>query len=258
MIRYRDCVSSLETIDAKQARQVQLWLGELGASLSDVFGADRILWVEGPTEEHCFPMLLEQVANVRLRGTVIQGVRNTGDFDGRHAELVIDLYSKVSQAGSLVPAAVGFLFDDEGRTDQQKLELQSRANGVPVKFTGRRMYENYVLNADAIAAVANSTEDFAGPAVTVEQVQEWIETNRGRFAPPDSAPNPSNGRSWIDEVHAGKLLKALFSEMSDRRVNYRKPEHSVALTRWLIANKPSELAEIAALVESVLQPVSQS
>jgi len=63
--------SMMNSQDIKEQRSL---LAELGVSLSDVFGADSILWVEGPTEERCFPLILEKVAKKPLRGTQIMAL----------------------------------------------------------------------------------------------------------------------------------------------------------------------------------------
>ena len=54
-------------------------------------------------------------------------------------------------------------------------------------------------------------------------------------------------------MHAGKLLKALFAEMSDSKVNYDKMEHSVAITDWLIENSPEDLVELADMLSGIFE-----
>jgi hypothetical protein len=68
-------------------------------SLSDVFGADSILWVEGPTEEQCFPLILSKVAPKLLTGTKIVSIKNTGDLLRKKvhfADVMFDLYKRIS------------------------------------------------------------------------------------------------------------------------------------------------------------------
>jgi predicted ATP-binding protein involved in virulence len=56
-LRYEDGETQASTMNARDIREQRSLLAELGVSLSDVFGADSILWVEGPTEEQCFPLI---------------------------------------------------------------------------------------------------------------------------------------------------------------------------------------------------------
>jgi len=80
--------------DIKERRSL---LAELRVSLSDVFGAGSILWVEEPTEEQCFPLILSKVAPKLLTGTKIVSIKNTGDLLGKKAHFVdvmFDLYQR--------------------------------------------------------------------------------------------------------------------------------------------------------------------
>jgi hypothetical protein len=246
MLKVVGSETTLETLDPKKISDLRVYMAEMGASLGDVFGADNVLWVEGATEEFCFPMLLEFVAKESLRGTVIVGVKNTGDFNGRHRRVVVDIHRRISGSGSLVPPAVGFLFDDDGKSEQEKKELQSES-GNSITFTKRRMYESYLLNPEAIAAVANSIEGFRDVPLTGDEVKKWLEERENR----DNTPSGSEdrpGRPWIERVRANSVLENLFSTLSEKRVVYRKPEHSIKLTQWLIEHNPESLREIADIV----------
>jgi len=89
-------------------------------------------------------------------GKVVKAVIATGDFEGQHAEKFLEIYNRLSGAQSLIPPAVAFLFDDEGRTETEKKILERLGKDL-VRFTKRRMYENYLLDTQAIAAVLNTT-----------------------------------------------------------------------------------------------------
>src|SRR5439155_11899920 len=117
---------------------------DVGARLSDVFGADAILWVEGLTEELCFP----KIAQRPLLGTAIVGVMHTADFDPRRSEATVQLYQRLSGGRGLLPPAVGFIFDREGRSDGEREDLERYGS---VSFLPRRMYENYLLNPTGVA-----------------------------------------------------------------------------------------------------------
>ena len=48
-----------------------MYLAEIGKRLSDVFGAENILWVEGQTEEQCYPLIITGVLNLSLIGMFV-------------------------------------------------------------------------------------------------------------------------------------------------------------------------------------------
>jgi AAA15 family ATPase/GTPase len=87
-------------------------LGDVGASLSDVFGAENILWVEGPTEVECFQEIIDKRCQSNLLGTALQAVIHTGDFETKEkktAELIHKIYDQLSKSTALIPPAIGFL-----------------------------------------------------------------------------------------------------------------------------------------------------
>jgi predicted ATP-dependent endonuclease of OLD family len=71
-LQYEDCETKASLIDSRETAEQRSLLAEIGVRLSDVFGADNILWVEGPTEERCLPLILNNLAKKPLRGTQIQ------------------------------------------------------------------------------------------------------------------------------------------------------------------------------------------
>ena len=245
----QDGKTRVETLDASEAQNLRLVLADVGARLSDVFGADAILWVEGPTEEVCFPKVLERLTSQQLRGTAIVGVMHTADFDARRSEATVELYRRLSAGRGLLPPAVGFLFDREGRTDQDRENLTRRRN---VFFLPRRMYENYLLNPDAVAAVASGIKGFRQDPLTPGQVQAWLDQHRSDrryFAP---LPIETDQDRWKSDVRGATLLTDLFSELSETRVRYDKVRDGVALTEWLLTNAPEDLREVAQKIEQTL------
>jgi len=242
--------STCELLDTAEVDEQRRCLAEIGAKPSDVFGADNILWVEGPTEEECFPLILEKIGQRSLMGTLIRGVKQTGDLEGRRARIVFDIYDRLSQRGTLLPPAIGFLFDSETRTEEEKKELKKRSSN-PVDFLPRRMYENYLLHPAAIARIANGLENFRNEPVTDDEVKALIEQkqeNSEYFKP----LKVGNEEDWITRIHGALVLDDIFKELSEQRYCYEKTAHAVALTEWLIENAPEGLDEVTKLIEEIL------
>lgn len=202
--------------------------------------------MEGPTEETSFPRIFEKLAKPKQRRAVVfKGLLHTGDIDGRDADKLLQIYAKLSGADAPFPPAIGFILDSETRSQQQKDDLTKRSTILesPMRFLPRRMFENYLLNSAAIAAVLSSVEGF-DRTVSAEQVYVWLKARKAE----DRTQN-----NWENTVHAGNLLKALFSDLSGQTVEYRKTEHSVAIADWLLENEPPSLQEIADLVHVAMQ-----
>ena len=117
-LQYQDCETTASVINPKEIESQNEILAELGVRLSDVFGADSILWVEGQTEEICFPLILEKVARTTLMGIKILSVNSTDALlDGKRSDLVFDIYQKLTTGATLFPPAIGFIFDRESKTE---------------------------------------------------------------------------------------------------------------------------------------------
>ncbi|MEG4281147.1 AAA family ATPase [Microcoleus sp. MON1_C1] len=260
-LRYEDGKTQASMMNAKDIKEQRSLLAELGVSLSDVFGADSILWVEGPTEELCFPLVLSKLEPKLLTGTKIVSIKNTGDLLGKKAHFVdvmFDLYQRLSGGNNLYPPAVGFVFDRENRTKQDLADLQKRSSEA-VHFLERCMYENYLLHPDAIAAVLNQDDAGREHALTSEAVREGLESNKDKLKEKkdcfskDATPEELSNPQYVDKnINAAKLLDLLFAELSFARVKFRKTKHSIMLTEWLLENNPEHFAELAQFLRGIL------
>jgi hypothetical protein len=246
--------SVVDELDVSETRDQARFLREVGASLSDVFGADNVLWVEGATEEECFPLILSEVAGRPLLGTKIVGVLSTGNLEGKRSRDAYRIYQRLTEAGGLVPPAVGFIFDREERDKIQRDDLERESGGL-VAFTSRRMFENYLLNPRAIAHVASHTEGFSEDGdVSLGDIEGWIEEHRwdDKYFDPLVEELPRTHHFWLAEVDGAQVLKDLFASLSESRVAYDKVLHGVELTRWLCDNAPEDLEELASLIKDRL------
>lgn len=237
MLKYtEDCETKVFTMDSKDTRELRYLLDEVGVRLSDVFGMDKILWVEGPTEEKCYPQIITKILNKSLRGIQILAVKNTGDLEGKRAHIIFDVYDKLSGSQNIFPPAIGFVFDKEERTEQQMEDLRKRSSN-PVEFLPCRMYENYLLDSDAIASVINELDQGQEKVITVSDVDAILEECK--------KANCKKGSSDGSLIDGANTLKDIFLKLTESRVEFSKTRDSVKLTEWLIANKRESLKEIS-------------
>jgi len=190
-----------------------------------------------------------------LLGTKILGVVQTGDFEGKHTDTILEIYRRLSEGRGLLPPAIGFIFDREDRDKGTRKDLERRSDGKVV-FTKRRMYENYLLNPHAIAAVASEIERFSeGGDVEPEDINRWLEQHRWdrRYLGKEVEENSQTEETWLSDVHGAKVLNDMFQELSEARVLYDKVVHGTALTRWLCDNAPDDLRGLAGLIEDRLE-----
>lgn len=254
LVQKEGAKSQIEIIDPTEIDKQKLFLNEVGARLSDVFGSDNILWVEGRTEELCFPLILSEVARQPTLGTSIVGVIQTGDLEGKDSKRIFEIYDRLSQGRGILPPAIGFIFDQEGRSKDEQNDIRKRSKGK-VSFLPRRMYENYLLNLNAIAEVIAGIENFRETPIRVEKIAEWLGLHKWdkKYFKQVIDEKERNELLWFEQVDGANLLNDLFKELSDNRVIYDKIEYGVPLTNWLIKNAPADLQELADFIVSVLE-----
>jgi hypothetical protein len=240
-----------KSIDGRDTEQLSVCLDEVGARLSDVFGADYILWVEGATERDCFPKILERLRPQRLNGTEFVPVLNPDEILSENADRVIRIYQRLSKGRGLLPPAVGFIFDRECRKDKEIADLKRYADRT-VKFIGRRMYENYLLNPEAIATIIHNLTGMSEGQVSGSKIQKWIdkEVRKSEYY----CPKSTEREPWVKFVDGASLLDRLFAHFSQAKLSYkaRKVEYGVKLTEWLLDNDSADFEEIAQIIQSLL------
>jgi hypothetical protein len=265
-LRYEDCETKASVMNSEDVKEQRSLLAELGVGLSDIFGADNILWVEGETEEICLPVIIEKVLKKSLIGTTIIKVRTTGELLQQKkknlTEIIFDIYDQLSKGKSLIPPALGFVFDSEGKPKSFQEDIKRKSRNR-VKFLERRMYENYLLHAAAITGVLNDTfnkyEALQDKTITVTEVQEWLDKKKEEgYLDKGKVRKEISEDKWLGEVDGYNLLKELFEEFSANEdgvtlVPFRKTKHSVEITKWLVENEPNHLAEVTQLLKDVLE-----
>ncbi|MBE9126567.1 MULTISPECIES: AAA family ATPase [unclassified Coleofasciculus] len=255
-LRYEAGETKTEVMNPDDIKEQRSLLADLGIRLSDIFGVDDILWVEGETEELCFPRILEELATNHLRGTQILKVRKTGDFEkkpAKAADAIFYIYDRLSSRVSLFPEQMRFVFDRENKSEEEIKRLEKERPNL--FFLPRCMYENYLLHPKAIATLINQYDKSRDKCLTEEDVQQWIEDKQQNrsYLPQGVDKNSLSEDEWLCKVHGANLLKRLFAEFSETRVEFRKTTHSPELTDWLLEHEPHYLAELTKFLQEVLE-----
>ncbi|MCF2146149.1 AAA family ATPase [Desmonostoc muscorum LEGE 12446] len=243
-LQYQDCETTASVINTKDIESQNEILAELGVRLSDVFGADNILWVEGQTEEKCFPLVLEKIASIPLMGIKILSVNSTDALlDGKRSDLVFDIYKKLTTGATLFPPAIGFIFDRENKTEAKIQELEKRG----ANFLRLPMYENYLLDPEPISMVINEEARWLETPISITQVQEYLDKIKQEksYLLQGVKREQVSDNNWLYKIHGAKILESMFQELCENKLEFRKTKHSYKLTEWLVENKPDFLSELA-------------
>ena len=244
--------SNITLIDPKVQADLEFALRTVGARLSDVFGMDNIIWVEGQTDEVCFPLILH-AHGVPLFGTKILRLAHSGDFtDKKHGVTSVKLYRRLSASEALLPPALAFVFDADLESD---LEQVKAVFGKQVRFLCRQNYESYLTDASAITHVLKEDDPDHVDVYTQNGIQAWIDQNHenGEYYP----KKPFDADKWIYCIDGAKFLKNLFQQLTETRVAYDKISHTPRLTRIILDQENDHFQEIVDLITGILEKDNQ-
>ena len=235
LLEHDGCQTTVKQTSGNELYKFQAGLVDLGIRLTDLHGCDKVLWVEGETEEAIFPLLLRHFFPELAQGIAVLPLHATGDFEAKKYEpkKVAEIYKKLSQGSFLAPPMVAIALDKERRSSSEVKQVEIDCTGI-VYFLPRTMLEDYLLNAEAIATVL-SQELVRDVAQT--DVENALKEAMG------SGSCLLNPKSKSDKtIHAAKVLKSVFESVGT--VAYRKTAHGPKIAEWLLANKPEDFQEL--------------
>jgi len=230
---------------AEQVNEIKLFalrgkLADLGIRITDLHSRDRVLWVEGQTEELLMPDLLRYACPEVAASTAVLRVERTGTFSrkGVDPSEVASLYVRLSTSSALVPPMVCILLDAEERpqAERDRMTADSRDS---LRFLPRRMLECYVLDAEAIAAQLTAL----GCTTSATIVEQALTDHLG------TGPAPAN----LVDVDGAKVLKDLFCSLSSSTIEFRKTRDVPSLVAWIIRHKPEQLTELRSFLRGLFE-----
>ena len=211
--------SSIERLDLTEVGKFREVAEHLGVSMADVFAAERIIWVEGPTEELCFPYLYQRLIGPLPPGTIVTSVASTGDFNTRKRDpaIVYEVYNRLSTATATLVVSVAFSFDSEKLTDPEKADMQCKAKGL-LHFLPRRHLECYLVDPVAIAALIVSKDPASAETVTPGAVEHALQAAAAEH--PLHVPEWNSDitdTNWLARVDAANLIARVCGTLSQQR-----------------------------------------
>lgn len=219
-------------------------LDSVGARLSDVFGFDRVVWCEGPSDASCLRLVAEKLLS-ELSGTAIVPVHSTGSFEKARIEETIDVYKQLSSASALIPPAVGFLFDAEDRTEGQRADAVRRRD-VRIRFLNRRMIENYLLDETAILDMLQTIAGDLVGELSAVKISKWLEENTAspKYAFREITPERLRENPVV-LTHGKRLLNDLVTHFTDGAHTFINTRDVPVLTKAVLERDVRLLADLA-------------
>lgn len=214
-------------------------LSDLGIRMTDLHAKDRVLWVEGQTEEIVFPALLRAFCPELSAGTNILRVTHASTFESKKMPIgeVAKTYERLSQT-SFAPPMVAIVLDRESRKPNEIENITKEYNKL-LQFLPFKMIENFVLHPDAISAVLNSNQISTTTGAVQDQLSKVTDGN------------PS-------EADGAKILKEVFANLSEARLEFRKTTHTPELFEWVIENDPGHLSDLKNFIQGLFAEYTAS
>jgi hypothetical protein len=249
-VRRDDLVSEVSELRLQTADDARRIAGLLGFSMLDVFGNDRIIWVEGPTEELVFPLILDAFDEPLRPEIGVCAVGNASSFSASRTrrDEIISIYENAGKRLAPLLQGMAFGLDRERLSDDAVKKLQSSRRKL--RFLPRRCLENYFLKPSSIARVLQDLGESVGqPEVETKIVALASAREYGAHR---EWKGDLNGTSWLRIVDAPKLLARLFSDLSGNRHEFRKTRDTVALARDVLAHDKESLREIFEFIANLV------
>lgn len=250
--------SNVQRLDLEQIAAFREVAEHLGVSMADVFAADRVIWVEGPTEELCFPLVYQQATGQPLpRGTIFTSVLATGDFlvKRRDKELVYKIYQRLSRVAVPLTVSVAFSFDSENLSENEKERMIQDSKGA-MYFLPRRMIECYLVNAEAIASFINQRESEAArvnAALVDAKLMELAGSEKFLIS---EWKGTLEDEPWLAKIDAANLIADACAQISDQRVIFNKKDDTLALLQIVQTVNSDQINELSAYVNKIVEIVS--
>nr|WP_250208055.1 AAA family ATPase [Curvibacter sp. CHRR-16] len=236
--------TSIRQTAGKTLHELKAGLLDLGISLTDLHGCDKVLWVEGETEEAVFPLLLRHYLPEKAQGVAVLALHATGDFDSKKVtpKSVAEIYKTLSESSFLAPPMVAIVLDKEARRPEQIAQTEADCQGL-VHFLPEVMLEDYFLHPAAIQAViSDNLAQEADVTKVASALEHAKKSEECRLKP----KNPSD-TTW----HAAKVLDAVFRSLGMR--SYHKTAHGPEIVKWLLRNEPKHLEPLSHWLKQVMQ-----
>lgn len=256
LVRREEYSSSVTSVDIKNIDELRSASDHLGVSMNDVFAAKRIIWVEGQTEELCFPWIYENVCKKQLSiGTFFTAVVATGNFleKRKDKKLVYEIYERLTKAVSLYVNNPVFSFDQEGLSQQNQRDMIRQSGGM-IQFLPRRMLECYTLDPSAIRDLIKSKDEGKSDTLTASAVEEAmmsIARNDTKLIVKDAEIDISNN-AWLEKIDAANLIDKTIGQLTEGRLDFRKTKDTLYLIMRINKLSPCKLEALGIYISSLV------
>lgn len=220
-----------------QLEQMQEILSDIGVNNSDFALSDKVIFVEGETEEIVLPIILSHFGMKQIGYNYrILNMKGTGNVFSKktamnnHREKLDLILGGITQS----PIPYKIIIDADNRTEEKLREIKENYMDNIV-ILDRREFENYFLESyKELAEVINSEfeEEVTGP----EEVKAEIELISSDSS--DRKLYPRETSDILKNIVGSEVLERLFSKY---KISFNKVNHGLQLTKLVLERSPEKL-----------------
>lgn len=227
-------------VGAKEIHQLRGGLADLGVRMTDLHAKDRVLWVEGQTEEIVLPEVLRWACPEVASGIAVLRVERTGTFDKKGVDPIelANIYDRLSGSSALVPPMTCILLDRESRKPEERAALEQKSTGR-LRFLDRRMLENYILHPLAISLTLRELGVEASETSVCSRLASILGVQD--VSALDTAT-----------LDGAAALQRLFSEASGATQEFRKTRDVPVIVSNILRLHPDHLMPLRAVLRSAV------
>jgi ABC-type transport system involved in cytochrome c biogenesis ATPase subunit len=230
-------------------------LDELGVTAADLGQAERVLWVEGPSEVEIIEGLLASsgLSPQTLRVRAMPTASRFSARGRRGAEQTFAFLRSVVEAIAALPVTMLFLFDSDEKSSSVREAIRD-ASGGRARFLPVREIENLLLDPISIhELLMQRSEQFGLNAPTTEDVQLALQEELDKHDDRKLYPQGLNeGETSDDRVVGSEVLDRLYERFLSAQ--YSKVRDGKELSALVEANEPERLLPLHNLLAELTQP----
>lgn len=229
--------------------EIQDILEDIGINNSDLAFSDKVLFVEGKTEEHVIPMILSNFGMRQIgynyRVLDMNGTSNRFNNKGAMADYRKNL-DLILNGISNSPIPYKILIDKDER-QQATIDFIKEKYEDKVLILERREFENYFLDCyEEISITINKSLN--SQVVTPEQIMRTIESI---LSVKDFKVFPRGCNNPMADAIGSEVLDRLFREYNVS-IGYDKVKHGIEIVTNILKNNPEKLLPIKNILEDFI------
>lgn len=200
-------------------------------------------------------------------------MQNKKRFD--NVRYIFKIHEEVSGSNSVISPKMTILLDKEIEKERENADLIREFGKDKFNFIPRAMFENYLLDPEAITYIlkfTKETENFKEKSsklkqkiseseivsVEAKKVENFLKKKKDNkeFLPDKYKDKETlNKKEWLENVDGAKLLDSLFKHFLGNSFGYEphKIEYGEKLTQWLLENKPEQLSELKNFLIEIIE-----